>query len=74
MKELMTGGVLPMMTHLMDDARETLQMRDKRIAELEAALQACDVMLGHVWPYFGGEAADSIRVLQERIDALLGKR
>jgi len=36
MKEIMTGGVLPMMTHLMDDAREAIQSRDKRIAELEA--------------------------------------
>lgn len=35
MRELMTGGVIPMMTHLMDDARETIQLRDKRIAEIE---------------------------------------
>ena len=38
MKEIVTGGVLPYMTHLMDDARAIIVMRDKRIAELEAAL------------------------------------
>lgn len=33
-----TGAILPYMTHLMNDARETLQMRDKRIETLETAL------------------------------------
>lgn len=73
MKEITTGGVLPMMTHLMDDARETIQMRDKRIAELEAILRETHDPLviseALLRKHGYGETAEMVKVALDKVGA-----